>query len=304
MKIAGISMTYNDDYKLKEWVDHYYEYKDELDYFIVVDNGSEDEYIHKIEEAFPEAVIIKRKTNGGCTAAYNDGIQYAMEETDSDAIVIIANDFKLLKGGLTILYNYLYGDENLGIVSSAVLNIDSTEVDSFGHKLKGMAYINCDQGKDISELSPAYKYTDLVTGGFYMAKRKFYEEVGLQDETLFMYGDELDTALRTARSCFKTGVTCETYVWHWHINESNSTGRKPASNYLIARNRIYLSRKHCGPLAILSSFWNYSLSKSLVLFFSGLLRRKPDRLEKAKYTIMGGIYGLKNDMKINEYTKF
>ena len=41
MKIAGISMTYNDGYKLKEWTEHYRQYKDELDYYIIVDNGSD-----------------------------------------------------------------------------------------------------------------------------------------------------------------------------------------------------------------------------------------------------------------------
>ena len=33
VKIAGVSMTYNDEYKLKEWGEHYEEYKKELDYY-------------------------------------------------------------------------------------------------------------------------------------------------------------------------------------------------------------------------------------------------------------------------------
>ena len=30
MKIAGVSMTYNDDYKLKKWKEHYLTYKEQL----------------------------------------------------------------------------------------------------------------------------------------------------------------------------------------------------------------------------------------------------------------------------------
>ena len=30
MKIAAITITYNDDYKFDEWYQHYCEYKDEL----------------------------------------------------------------------------------------------------------------------------------------------------------------------------------------------------------------------------------------------------------------------------------
>lgn len=304
MKIAGVSMTYNDGYKLKEWIEHYNEYKKELDYYVIVDNGSKKEYVEALENAFKDAVLIKRDTNGGCTAAYNDGIRYILEKTDADAIVIIANDMKLKEGCLHQLYDYLYSDDLLGLASTAILAKDSTKVDNYGHRVEKYHVIELDRGKDLSELTPMRKYTDLVTGGFYMAKRKFYEDVGLQDENLFMYGDEFDTSIRTKKAGYKTGVTCETYVWHWHINESNAASRKPASNYLIARNRIYVAKKHFGMGMAIGCFWHFSLRQFLVLSATGILKGKEDRFEKAKYSLLGGIYGLKGDMTLNEYTKF
>ena len=60
VKIAGVSMTYNDEYKLKEWGEHYEEYKKELDYYVIVDNGSSHSYVQKLESTFPEAAIIRR----------------------------------------------------------------------------------------------------------------------------------------------------------------------------------------------------------------------------------------------------
>lgn len=304
MKIAGVSMTYNDGYKLKEWVDHYNQYKEQLDYYVVVDNGSKKEYVKALEEAFRDAVLIKRTSNGGCTGAYNDGIRYVLNNTDADAIVIIANDMKLKDNCLIKMYEYLYSDELLGIVSTAVLAKDSTTVDNYGHKIEKYRVIELDKGKDVSELKPNNKYTDLVAGGFYMTKRKFYEEVGLQDENLFMYGDEFDTSIRTKKAGFKAGVTCETYVWHWHINESNATGRKPASNYLIARNRIYVSKKFFGTEMVLGSFWYFSLRQFLMLMTSGIIKGNKDSIKKAKYCLIGGIKGLQGDMTLNKYTNF
>lgn len=304
MKIAGVSMTYNDGYKLKEWVEHYNGYKIELDYYVVVDNGSDKEYVEALEEAFKDAILIKRNSNGGCTAAYNDGIRYILENTDADAIVIIANDMKLKGDCLRKMYEYLYSDELLGLVSTAVLAKDSKKVDHYGHSVEKYRYIELEKGKDLSELKPQRKYTDLVTGGFYMAKRKFYEDVGLQDEKLFMYGDEFDTSIRTKKAGYKAGVTCETYGWHWHINESNAAGRKPASNYLIARNRTYIARKHFGIGMIIGSFWYFSLRQFIILTASGILKRNKDKLKKAKYSLMGGINGLRGDMTINKYTEF
>lgn len=304
MKIAGVSMTYNDGYKLKEWKEHYEGYKDELDYYVIVDNGSEKYYLNELEKVFKDVVVIKRKINGGCTAAYNDGIRYILNNTDADAIVIIANDFKIKKGCLHKMYEYLNSDELLGLVSTAILEKDSTKVANYGHRIDRYKVIGLDRGKDIQEIKPDRKYTDLVAGGFYMAKRKFYKDVGLQDEKLFMYGDEYDTAIRAKRAGYKVGVTCETYGWHWHINEPNASGRRPASNYLIARNRIYVVRKHFGKEMVLGSFWHFSLRLASKFAISGLLKKNKESLERAKFCLMGGINGLKGDMSINKYTKF
>ena len=304
MKIAGISMTYNDGYKLKEWTEHYRQYKDELDYYIIVDNGSDVEYISQLETVFSCATILKRNSNGGCTAAYNDGIKFALEHTDADAIVIIANDFNVKKGCFQIMYNYLYSDKNLGIVSTAVLSGNSGIVDNYGHKISGYKIIELEKGKKITDLTPIRKYTDLVTGGFYMAKRIFYENVGFQDENLFMYGDEFDTSIRAKKAGYKIGVTCESYSCHCHINEAGAKERKPAAVYLIARNRIYISRKYFGLRMILGSFWYFSLRQAIIFVLSGIIKKKSYKFLQAKYAVLGGGNGLRGNMELNKYTKF
>ena len=66
MNIAAITITYNDGYKFKEWVEHYQEYKSELYLHIIVDNGSEDEYMAQLKSTFTDSIIIERGKNGGC----------------------------------------------------------------------------------------------------------------------------------------------------------------------------------------------------------------------------------------------
>lgn len=60
MNIAAITITYNDGYKFKEWVEHYQEYKSELYLHIIVDNGSEDEYMAQLKSTFTDSIIIER----------------------------------------------------------------------------------------------------------------------------------------------------------------------------------------------------------------------------------------------------
>lgn len=303
MRIAGISMTYNDGYKIKEWYEHYCEYKNDLEIFVIVDNGSDPEYLEELHNTFGDAIIIERKSNGGCTAAYNDGIKYVLENTDIEAIMIIANDMKVSKNCLPSLYEYLYGDEKLGIVSTAILYKNTDIVDNYGHLVDKVNMSFCNQGEKLDELSEKRKYTDLVSGGFTMAKREFYLKAGIQDEALFMYGDELDTTYKARNSGFKIGVTSDVYAWHWHINKEGDR-RFPASTYLINRNRIYLSRKYIG-----AGYANIQFVKSLLknigrYVYYSMNKNKRKYKMMPLYGIVGSVHGYMGKMNTNKFTLF
>ena len=107
MGVAAITVCYNDGYKLKEWFNNYLFYKDSIDKLIIVDNGSEIDFLEKLKELFKDAIVIERKKNGGCTAAYNDGIRMALSDDSIDAIMLIGNDIKISSESVSILYNLL-----------------------------------------------------------------------------------------------------------------------------------------------------------------------------------------------------
>lgn len=303
MRIAGVSMTYNDGYKLKEWVSHYQVYKDQLECFVIVDNGSDDTYKKELKEAFPEAIIIERSSNGGCTAAYNDGIRYVLDSQNVDSIAIIANDIKLTPNCLKSMHEYLFSDSKMGMVSSAILNIDSMIVDNYGHTVKGFVVTNCDKGVKISDITPKRKETELVSGGFNIAKVEFYKEAGIQDEKLFMYCDELDTTFKAKKAGFKMGVIADEYAWHWHINPPESVGiRHPESRYMISRNRVYLTKKYMGMNKVLSCFIYTGILAPAKLFFRGVTSKNRALIVDAKYGALGALYGILGNMKKNKFS--
>lgn len=304
MKIAGISMTYNDGFKIKEWRENYEVFKDQIDSFIIVDNGSNKEYQELLKSTFSEdVVIIYRETNGGCTAAYNDGIKYALEESDAEAIAILGNDVQPTKECLPKMYEYLFSDESLGIVSAAILNKNSDIVDNYGHTIKGMNVIYCDRGKNITDITPKRKFTELVSGGFTMAKREFYKKAGLQDEALFMYGDELDTMFKARLNNYKIGVIADEYAWHRHINPPKKNRRPSASRYLISRNRVYLAKKYMGTSETIKQFVRGSLVIPAGFILHFLRGRQRYYLSYAKYSLVGAIHGLIGKMYTNKYTE-
>ncbi|MCQ2211399.1 MAG: glycosyltransferase [Paludibacteraceae bacterium] len=303
MKIAGVSMTYNDGYKLKEWIDHFQIYKYQLYCFVIVDNGSSKEYRQQLRNAFPEAIIIERETNGGCTAAYNDGIKYVLSNTDADSIAIIANDIKPSERCLVSMYEYLFSTQDMGIVSSAILNRNSMIVDNYGHNVKGFIVKNSDIGKRIDAVDPKQKETLLVSGGFNLAKREFYEKTGLQDEKLFMYCDEIDTAYKAKKEGFKLGVIANEYAWHWHISPPEAIGiRHPESRYMISRNRVYLTRKHLGIWQAILCFFYSGILAPVKVYCIGIKKRDKGLRLNAKYGFIGAIYGIRGKMQPNKYS--
>ncbi len=303
MKIAVVSMTYNDSYKINEWREHFDEYKNELSHFVIVDNGSEKTYLDLLKKTFPEAIIIERSQNGGCTAAYNDGIKYILENTDDEAVAIIANDMKLSDKCITAMYEYLFHEPNRGIVSTAVLDKESNIVNNFGHTFNYWGIKNDFQGCTIESVGNIKKDTDLVSGGFYMAKRSFFETAGLQDEKLFMYCDELDTMLAAKKHGFTISVISTHYAWHHHINPTTSTGeRYPQTAYMISRNRMYIAKKHFGLFRIIM-WWLYTGIAVPAWYIVWFLRTgKRLFLKYSMYSFLGGIYGITGNMKPNKYS--
>lgn len=251
MKIAAITITQNDGYKFKEWCEHYEEYKGVLYKHIIVDNNSDPAYLQQVKEFFSDSIIIERPTNGGCTGAYNDGIKEALKDDKVDSIMLVGNDIRISDEGVKNLYRFLFSNEEFGMVSPVLLSPNSNIIECFGSKLNLLGidkrpYVGLPS--DDSSL-PSYREAEYVTGGMSLSKREFYETVGLQDENLFMYADELDMGYRAKKAGFKEAVTNSCVAYHCHINPEGKSTRRPVMYYLHGRNIVYLYKKHLNPFS-------------------------------------------------------
>jgi GT2 family glycosyltransferase len=303
MKVAAITITYNDDYKINEWINNYLDYKDDLYLHIIVDNNSELEYFNKVKDKFKDSVIIRRESNGGCTGAYNDGIKYALSDKLVDSIMLIANDMRLEVGGISKCYDFLRSDPTLGMIEPVILEKDSYIINDFGCEISKTLFMKSYKaGENLSDLQEDFHYADAVTGGMNLASREFYEVVGLQDENLFMYSDEVDMGLRAKKHGFKMAATKNVLAWHQHINENKKVDKRhPFSMYLIARNKVYLGRKHFGVLVSLYVF-GYLIFLSLKVLLIVLIKRNYDNVKDQLWSIYGAFNGLIGNMKPNKFS--
>lgn len=248
MKLAVITITYNDDFKFKEWFDWYTEYKLEIDYHLIIDNGSNPEYLQKVKEYFVDSEIIELGHNGGCTEAYNVGIKKAMSIADVEYISLIGNDIRIPQGQFTRWVEFMNKHRDIYMSYPLVFQKDSTgnECDNFGYEINyntmGMRMFKMDEKNYLNW--DEFRVCECGLGGINMARKEYYMKVGLQDENLFMYHDEVDMGLRAKDKGLTLATISTIQVWHMHINPLRKTFKTPVANYYQMRNHIYLLKKY------------------------------------------------------------
>ncbi len=304
MKIAAITLTYNDDYKFEEWYQHYQEYKDELFIHIIVDNNSNPNYLKQVKEKFTNSYIIERTSNGGCTGAYNDGIRYALSIPDVEAIMLIGNDIRLEKGATKILYEKLFSDSKMGMISPILLSKDSSVAEDFGCAIsKSLVMLPYCDGVDINNIKEEINYCNALTGGMNLAKREFYEKVGLQDDNLFMYSDEVDMGIRAEKCGFTMACVRDAVSWHQHINKptTGNDRREAFTKYLAGRNKVYVAKKHFGIFRVLSIYLFFTLGACFKILLN-IVKGNFSLIREYRWMIIGAFMGLIGNMKSNRFS--
>ena len=164
---------------------------------IVVDNGSTDstETMLRIEwNAFQGRLqYLKLKENNGFSKAINEGIRMA----STDCIALLNNDTEVearwVESGLNALTEFT----EYSFFASRIVNFhDRTLLDSAGdyYDKKGIAYKR-GYGEDMEKFCLIEEVPGAsAAAAFY--RRSLFDQVGLFDEDLFMYLEDMELSLR------------------------------------------------------------------------------------------------------------
>lgn len=299
MKIASITVYCNEEFRLNDWLRYYNEYKNDIYKHIIVNNGNEKD-TERLQKKFPDSIVLF-SSNKALTTAYNLAIKIALSEKQIDAIMLICNDIRLEPEGVVNLYEFLFSNYKFGMVSPVLLKKDSEIIELYGANInpKNLSFIHLYAKHSLKDsLLNEVQYSASLPGGMNLAKRSFYEKVGLQDEKLFMYSDEVDMGIRAKKNGFIMASTIKVKAWHQHVNRDNVNSRSPLAGFLMGRNEIYLAKKHFGLNIILNSIW-FRIRKAFVDNFYAFWL-KADFNEKLYfwYYFLGVLAGIFNVRKI------
>lgn len=213
---------------------------------IVADNGSTDDSVAVIREAFPDIVVLENGENLGFAEGNNRAIRYALDN-GADAVLLLNNDTIVdahLLNAFAEAFRALPDAAMLGAVS---FYYDQPEIiwAAGGHwdpsilDLKHTA-----QGQTIVEL-PSQKTpyeVDYVIGCALFVHRAVIEHIGLMEPLFFLNFEENDWCQRAKQSGFKNYTVPEAKIWH---KVSASFGGESALwKYYMTRNLLLWSKRH------------------------------------------------------------
>lgn len=172
----------------------------------MVDNGSSDGSCYAVENQFPQVKLIKNEENIGFARANNIGIR----ASTGRYICLINSDVIVLEGCIEKLIELMDANPSAGISGPKILNQDcSLQVScrsfpSIWNNLCQALGLNYLFPKSSFFSEPFMKYwahdkarkVDVITGCFWMVRRKALDEVGLLDEDFFIYGEDIDWCKR------------------------------------------------------------------------------------------------------------
>lgn len=204
---------------------------------VVVDNGSTDDSVRQVRQAFPEVDVIELGSNHGFGRALNA----AVAQRPGDPVVFLNADTEPEPDFLAGLLDEL-GDGTDMVAGVLLQHADPGRIDSAGvvadHTLMGFDYLN---GEPVEAAIDAPAPLG-PSGGAALFRLDAFERAGGFDERIFAYYEDLDLALRLRA----TGATCrlaaEARALHHH---SATLGAGSTAKYrLTGWSRGYMLRRY------------------------------------------------------------
>jgi len=214
---------------------------------IVADNASRDGSVEMLNTQFPQVIKILNKENAGYGTANNQGLKIAKGKY----VLMLNSDIEVLKGSLEKIVEFADCHPK-SFVGGKLYNEDGSLQPSCGPMFTLwyvflMLFFQGDR-LSITRYSPDHvKRVDWVSGACLLGTRDSFYDIGLFDQGIFMYMDEIEFLYRAGKKRYKVWFTPDARFIHTGA-ASSANSRSPVMN--IFRGLMYFYRKHRTPLEV------------------------------------------------------
>lgn len=209
---------------------------------VVVDNGSSDDSVKVIRNAYPQVTLIENDKNLGFTGGNNIAMRYAMRH-GCDYMWLLNNDTIVEPNTLSILVATAEKSLNIGMISPIILYYDEpTRVQFRGGYLNWENYslhsiFHIHDAMLLAQVSNGHH--SFLWGTALLIKRCIVEQVGYLNEKYFAYQEDFEYSLRVANAGYRNIVESKAKVYH-KVSGSTDGEESPIQVFLRTRN-IYFA---------------------------------------------------------------
>jgi N-acetylglucosaminyl-diphospho-decaprenol L-rhamnosyltransferase len=258
-EISVVVLNYNTRELLRGCIASILRCSDGLDLqVIVVDNASPDGSAQMVREDFPWVSLVDNDTNEGYACGVNDGIRMA----EAPFVLVLNQDTEIKPGSIKALYDHMREAPRVGIAGPRL-------VDGSGHYQQSCHYFPLLDPRyalilfmsrlcspharfmglyaNPGEKSSGAAEVDWIYGACMLIRREVFDDVGMFDENIFVYGEDMDLCYRARKRGWKVAYLPRSEIVHFG-NQSVGQSFSDAQDYrklsMHASTLDYFLRKH------------------------------------------------------------
>lgn len=254
MKLSVVIVNYNVKYFLEQCLYAVRKAKHNLAIEVfVVDNHSVDGSIEMLKDKFPEVILIENKDNVGFSVANNQ----AMKLAKGEYVLLLNPDTVVQEDTFVKVCDFMDAHPDAGGLGVKMIDGKGQFLPESKRGLPTPFVAFC-KIVGLSALFPQSKkfgqyhlgfldknkthVVDVLAGAFMLMRKTVLDEVGLLDETFFMYGEDIDLSYRIQLGGYQNYYFPETQIIHY---KGEST-KKSSVNYVFVfyNAMIIFAEKH------------------------------------------------------------
>ncbi len=215
---------------------------------ILVDNASTDDSVALVAERYPEVRLLVLERNRGLTGGNNAGFRAAR----GDILISLNNDTQADPRFVEALVTALQAHPEAGMAAAKIRLFDRRDLlhsAGDGYGIDGLPFNRGVWQRDEGQFDEA-GWIFGGCGGAVAYRRAMLDDVGLFDESFFMYCEDVDLNWRAQLAGWPCWYTPQAVVYH----KLSATGGGPLASFYTGRNTLWVIAKNY-PGTLLRTYW-------------------------------------------------
>jgi GT2 family glycosyltransferase len=254
-KVAVIIVNYNG----QKYLPDLFNSLEKTDYpkddwqIILVDNKSSDESVQYVKENYSKVKILLQDKNTGFAEGNNIGMNFAISK-EFDFVFLLNQDTEVSPNWLKPLVELAEADKSIGAVQSKLfLHSDKTRLNTVGNKIHFLGF-GYGEASNIIDDGKYDKVREInyPSGAAVLLRVSALKKIGLFDDTMFMYIEDLDLGWRLWIAGYKCVMQPTSIIYHKYEFD-----RSMKQVYYFERNRLLtiLRNYKAGTLVMILPAW-------------------------------------------------